>query len=115
MLSLLSSQRIPANKIDEVTQRIDQLHDEIVETYYPTERGRRIQHEKDLVRSEISAWESKYGSMDDPETKAKIAKFVQAMDKAREDTAKKQQTMSKGLLGRLGDQYSPARKGRRGT
>jgi hypothetical protein len=101
-VAVYTSRRIKAEAAEEIAQRIHDLYHDIRETYYPQDKDQRVQQEKQAVRQDIRGWEARFGQMSAEETKKGIDEFAAAMERLRQDTAKKMQAQAASQLGYMG-------------
>ena len=75
------------------------LLSDVEDTLRPGARSRAEAAERAAARASVRSWESRYGDLNDPEVQAKVAKFAEAMEQLRRQTA---ETMKKQASSQLG-------------
>jgi hypothetical protein len=111
-VSVYTSRRIKAEQMDEIAQRLSDLYHDIQESLYPHEKNMRVQHERQMVKSDIRSWEARFGNMSEEDTKKKIDEFAAAMERLRHETANKMRSQAANQLGYMGRELgiNPSKK-----
>lgn len=101
-VAVYTSRQLKAEQIEEIGQKVSDLYHDIRETYYPQDKDLRVQHEKQLVRKDVSDWQARFGDLSDKKVKEKIDEFAAAMDRLRVETAAKMRESAASQLGYMG-------------
>lgn len=101
-VAVYTARQLKQEQIEEVGQKVSDLYHDIRETYYPQDKDLRVQHEKQLVRKDISSWEARFGKLNEEETKQKLDEFAAAMERLRQETAAEMRKSAASQLGYMG-------------